>query len=139
MQQETIHLVQDSWQKVAAIAPQAAALFYNNLFEADPKLQALFKGDMQAQGAKLMQMIGLAVGRLNDLPALVPVLQGLAQRHVGYGVEVNHYNTVGAALMKTLQMGLGPAFTQSVQQAWTDVYAVMSTVMIDAAKPANGA
>jgi hemoglobin-like flavoprotein len=83
MQQHTITLVQDSWQKVATIAPQTAELFYQNLFTADPSLKPLFKGDMPEQGKKLLQMIGAAVGKLNDLPALVPILQGLGKRHAG--------------------------------------------------------
>lgn len=135
MQQQTITLVQDSWQKVAAIAPQAAELFYQNLFEADPSLKPLFKGEMPEQGKKLMQMIGAAVGKLNDLPALVPILQGLGKRHAGYGVEDSHYQTVGAALLKTLGQGLGADFTEEVKQAWTAVYTVMADVMVAAAKP----
>lgn len=87
MENQIISDVQSTWKEVEAIAPQAAALFYSNLFEADPFLQPLFKGDMVAQGAKLMQMIGVAVGKLTDLDALVPVLQSLGQRHAGYGVQ----------------------------------------------------
>lgn len=134
MQKETIVLVQDSWKQVLPIAPQAAGLFYQNLFAADPTLRILFKGDMQAQGAKLMQMISAAVGKLNDLDALVPVLQGLGKRHGAYGVRDEHYGTVGAALLKTLEQGLGPAFTPEVKAAWTEVYGVMADVMQTAAK-----
>jgi methyl-accepting chemotaxis protein len=135
MKQHSITLVQESWQKVAAIAPQAAELFYQNLFAADPSLKPLFKGDMPEQGKKLMQMIGAAVGKLNDLPTLVPILQGLGKRHTGYGVEDSHYQTVGAALLKTLEQGLGADFTDEVKQAWTEVYTVMADVMVAAAKP----
>jgi hemoglobin-like flavoprotein len=95
-------------------------------------LRALFKGDMQQQGARLMQMIGAAVGQLDDLPALVPVLQGLAQRHQGYGVQAAHYDTVGAALLETLGQGLGDAFTPPVRAAWAEVYGVMAGVMTQA-------
>lgn len=131
---QTIDLVQSSWAKVVPIAPQAAALFYNNLFTRDPSLQPLFKGDMAQQGAKLMQMIGAAVGKLGDLGTLVPVLQGLGQRHGSYGVQDAHYATVGAALLDTLSQGLGEAFTADVKQAWVDVYGVMADVMKKAAQ-----
>ncbi|MFZ6659009.1 globin family protein [Undibacterium sp. TJN19] len=134
MNQTTIALVQDSWKQVASIAPQAAALFYQNLFDADPALKSLFRGDMTEQGKKLMQMIGAAVGKLNDLDTLVPVLQNLAQRHDGYGVKESHYQTVGAALLKTLGQGLGERFTVEVKDAWTTVYGVMSSVMITASR-----
>lgn len=132
MNQNTVVLVQESWKKVAAIAPQAAELFYQNLFTADPSLKPLFKGDMTEQGKKLMQMIGVAVGKLNDLETLVPVLQKLAIRHDGYGVKKEHYQTVGAALLKTLGQGLGADFTSEVKEAWTSVYGLMAEVMISA-------
>ena len=134
MEEQVINDVQSTWKIVEGIAPQAAALFYNNLFEADPTLQVLFKGNMEAQGKKLMQMIGAAVGKLRDLATLVPILQSLAARHVGYGVQDAHYALVGGALLKTLEQGLGPAFTPQVKAAWTEVYGVMSSVMISAGK-----
>lgn len=134
MQAQTIPRVQASWAQVAPIAPQAAALFYSNLFEADPSLKPLFKGDMAQQGQKLMQMIGAAVNKLGDLGVLVPILQSLGRRHVDYGVQPSHYDTVGAALLKTLAQGLGPAFTPEVKAAWTEVYGVMADVMIKAAQ-----
>lgn len=134
MHAHTISLVQTSWAQVSPIATQAAALFYNNLFEADPSLKPLFKGDMTQQGAKLMQMIGAAVGKLGELGVLVPILQSLGRRHVDYGVQASHYDTVGGALLKTLEQGLGPAFTPEVRAAWTEVYGVMAQVMTEAAE-----
>ncbi|QEY16976.1 hemin receptor [Cellvibrio sp. KY-GH-1] len=134
MDSSTIQLVQNSWQKVVAIGPQAAALFYQNLFEADPALKPLFKGDLQAQGKKLIEMISVAVNKLTELNVLVPVLQNLGKRHGGYGVQDSHYDTVGAALLKTLGQGLGNEFTQDVKIAWTNVYGVMADVMKEAAK-----
>ncbi len=129
MDSNTINLVQQSWAKVAPIAPQAAELFYTNLFVKDPALKPLFKGDMQAQGEKLMQMIGAAVGKLNDLDTLVPILQSLGRRHATYGVLPAHYDTVGAALLQTLGQGLGDAFTPPIKSAWASVYGVMASVM----------
>ena len=134
MDQDTTDLVRHSWKRVEAIAPAAAALFYDNLFAADPALEPLFKGDMAHQGERLMKMIGAAVDKLDDLPTLVPVLQGLSRRHVGYGVRVAHYQTVGAALLKTLGQGLGEDFTPPVREAWTQVYGLITEVMVAAAR-----
>jgi hemoglobin-like flavoprotein len=136
MDAKTIEQVQTTWRFVEKIGPQAAELFYNNLFTAAPELRSLFKSDMKEQGKKLIQMIGVAVSKLNDLDSLIPVLKSLAQRHASYGVQEAHYTTVGTALLKTLEQGLGPAFTPEVQQAWTAVYQTMAGVMVDAAKPA---
>ena len=128
-----VQLVQSSFALVAPIAPQAAVLFYDNLFEADPSLRQLFKGDMATQGDRLMQMIGAAVGLLNQPERLMPVLRSLGARHEAYGVRATHYDTVGAALLKTLGQGLGDAFTPAVHAAWTAMYQVVAQTMQESA------
>ncbi len=132
MKPEAIALVRQSWTHVAAISPQAAALFYQNLFEADPALRSLFHADLGEQGAKLTQMLGAAVAGLDEPETLAPVLQALARRHTGYGVRPEHYATVGAALLRTLEQGLGTAFTPPVRAAWAEVYGMVADVMIAA-------
>lgn len=134
MTPEQISLIEDSWKKVEPISEQAAGIFYNTLFELDPSLKPLFRGDIEEQGKKLMSMIGAAVNLLHDLDKLVPVLEKLAQRHVDYGVQEKHYETVGEALISTLSQGLGEAFTDDIKQAWLDVYGLISTTMLNAAK-----
>jgi len=137
MNREVVKLVQESWAKVVPIAPQAAQAFYTNLFARDPSLQALFRGDIEQQGARLMQMIGAAVAQLDHLDRLVPVLQSLGERHEGYGVKEQHYAVVGAALLETLAGGLGAEFTEPVRGAWNEVYGVMAETMMQAAAAAK--
>ena len=139
MTPNTITLVQHSWSQVLPIAPQAAALFYGNLFTLDPTLQPLFKGDMAAQGQRLMQMIGAAVNQIDRLDTLLPVLQGLGRRHASYGVQQGHYATVGQALLQTLAQGLGDGFAPEVEAAWTEVYGVIAGAMLTAATAAEPA
>lgn len=127
-------LVQQTFAQVVPIADQAAALFYGRLFELDPSLRPLFKGDMTAQGKKLMQVLGYAVGKLDALDELVPAVAALGRKHAGYGVKERDYETVGAALLWTLGQGLGPAFTPEVQAAWTSVYGVLAGTMTAAAQ-----
>lgn len=116
------------------VAPQAAAaLFYARLFQLDPSLKALFKGDMTAQGRKLMAMIATAVNGLDRPDQLLPAVRNLGVRHVGYGVTDEHYDTVGAALLWTLERGLGAEFTSEVKEAWTVVYTLLATTMKTAA------
>ena len=134
MNDTSIQLVRETFDLVDPIAPQVAAAFYARLFAADPSMQALFKGDMETQGRRLMQMIALAVARLDEPELLLPALQELGQRHAGYGVRDAHYDTVGAALLGTLRQGLGVAYTPEVHEAWTDVYGVFSSTMKAAAK-----
>ena len=128
-----IELVQGTFAIIAPIADDAAALFYRRLFEIDPSLQQMFKGDMAEQRRKLMQMLTAAVKGLPRLDRLVPVVEDLGRRHAGYGVSDAHYDTVGAALLWTLEKGLGSAFTPEVKDAWTTVYGVLASTMKNAA------
>ena len=123
------NLVQTTFATLVPIADQAAALFYARLFELDPSLKPLFKSDLNEQGKKLMTMIGVAVKGLDTLDELVPAVKNLGRRHAGYGVTDAHYETVGGALLWTLEKGLGSAFTPDVKAAWTTVYTVLATTM----------
>jgi hemoglobin-like flavoprotein len=134
MNRQQIDLVRNSFALVQPIAPHAAALFYDNLFAADPSLRSLFRGNMAQQGERLMAMIGSALGLLDRSAALMPVLRTLGSRHVAYGVKDRHYETVGAALLKTLEQGLGAAFTAEVRAAWVDLYGVISRTMMEGAR-----
>lgn len=139
MTPEQIALVQNSFAQVAPIADQAAALFYGRVFELAPQTRAMFKDDLSDQGRKLMQTLGTVVAGLNDLDTIVPIAQALAVRHVGYGVQAEHYSVVGEALLWTMGQGLGDGFTSEVEEAWAAAYGTLSTVMIDAAYPAAAA
>ena len=136
MNPRQIELVQATWRQVQPVAGDAAALFYTRLFDLDPSLKPLFRGDMKEQGRKLMSMIGFAVNGLSRLDSLRPGLQALGQRHAGYGVRDEHYDTVAAALIWTLERGLGAAFDREVKAAWVAAYGALSSVMKDAAKVA---
>ncbi len=132
-----IELVQTSFAQVVPIKAQAAELFYARLFETDPSAVPLFaKSDMALQGNKLMAALAMVVAGLSRPETIVPRAQDLARRHVAYGVTEAQYGTVGAALLWTLEKGLGPAFTPQVGAAWAAAYGLLSGVMIDAARGA---
>ncbi|MEW8264444.1 MAG: globin family protein, partial [Candidatus Thiodiazotropha taylori] len=122
MTPEQITHVKSSWSKVEPIADQAAALFYGRLFEVYPEVKPYFKGDMEAQGKKLMSMIGTAVGSLDNLEPLLPVIRESGKRHAEYGVQAVDYDKVADALLWTLAEGLGDAFTDEVKDAWVVTY-----------------
>jgi hemoglobin-like flavoprotein len=128
-------LVQESWMQVEPIADAAATLFYDRLFELDPSLRALFPStDLREQKKKLMQTLTVAVRSLYRLDELTPALEALGRRHVGYRVRDEHYETVGQALLWTLEQGLGAAFTPEVRAAWVETYQLVASVMQRAAR-----
>jgi hemoglobin-like flavoprotein len=133
MTPEQVAMVKDSWAKVVPIKETAADLFYNKLFELDPAVKPLFKSDLDEQKRKLVSMLNSVVNGLDNIAALIPVAQDLGKRHVPYGVKAEHYDTVGAALLWTLDAGLGDAFTPPVKEAWTTAYTTLAGVMKKAA------
>jgi hemoglobin-like flavoprotein len=129
-----IDLIRASWSGVEPIADTAAGLFYGRLFELDPAIERLFRRtDMAAQRKVLMQTLTVVVKSLDRLDQIVPAVQALGRRHAGYGVREAHYATVGAALLWTLEQGLGEAFTPAVRDAWATAYGILASVMIEAA------
>lgn len=128
-----VNLVKRTWSRVVPIKEAAAGLFYGKLFELDPAVKPLFRGDIQEQGAKLMATLNVVVESLDKLDQVVPVAQELAVRHVAYGVRPEHYDTVGTALLWTLEQGLGEGFTADVRQAWTQAYTTLAGAMKSAA------
>ncbi|TJY58173.1 hemin receptor [Sinimarinibacterium sp. CAU 1509] len=124
-----VALVKSTWAQVLPIQDQAATLFYNKLFELDPRVQSMFRGDLPTQGKKLMRMLDIAVRGLDHFHALLPALKDLGRRHTQYGVRSDDYGTVALALLWTLEQGLGDAFTAEVRSAWTEVYTELATAM----------
>lgn len=139
MTPQQIELVKKTWVMVVPIADTAAELFYGRLFELEPSYRAMFKRDMSEQGKKLMKTINIAVDALDDVEPLVPTLKQMGADHAGYGVVDRDYNVVGAALLWTLEQGLGEAFTDEVKNAWAAVYEVLADTMKSGAAEAEKA
>lgn len=133
MTPKQVDLVQSTWKKVVPIADEAAALFYGRLFELDPSVIPLFTTPQAEQGKKLMQTISVAVAGLTKLDTIVPTVQELGRRHLDYKVAEQHYDTVGEALLWTLEQGLGEEFTDEVKEAWAETYNTLAMVMKEAA------
>jgi len=130
MTPEDVKLVQSTFEKVRPISEAAARMFYGRLFEIEPEVKPLFKGDIAEQGRKLMATLAVVVGSLHSLPTILPAVSTLAKKHVEYGVKPKHYAAVGAALLWTLERGLGTGWTPDVAAAWTGAYTTLSNFMI---------
>src|SRR6516165_7174061 len=89
------------------------------------------------QSGKLMAALATVVNSLRDFEAIVSIARDLAKRHVAYGVAPEHYALVGAALLWTLEQGLGDEFTPALRAAWEAAYGALSEVMIASAYPAS--
>ena len=133
MTPDQVKLVQDSFANVVPISEQAAVLFYDRLFEVAPMVKAMFPDDMTERRRKLMAMLAAVVKGLGHLESVFPAASALAKRHVSYGAKAEHYPVVGAALLWTLEKGLGDGWTPDVADAWGTAYATLSGYMISEA------
>ena len=130
-------LIHDTWAQVVPIADQAAAIFYQRLFEIDPSARPLFNTtDMAQQRKKLLQILGVAVSSLDNLGAVGKTVEDLGRRHARYGVCDSHYDSVGVALLWTLEQGLGAAWTPEAAAAWKEVYGILSCIIRQAQQEA---
>jgi len=80
-------LVQTSFAQVAPIADAAASLFYDDLFQRDPRLRTLFKTDMAEQRRKPIAMLGTAVANLQQWDKVQAAVQALGRRPAGRGTD----------------------------------------------------
>ena len=135
---DDIALVRASFARVLPIKDAAAELFYARLFETAPQVRPLFPEDLREQKRKLMAMIAVAVGALDNPDALVSQVKALGARHVDYGATATHYAVVGWVLLWTLARGLGESFTPDVRAAWTKTYGVLAATMQAGAAEAIG-
>jgi hemoglobin-like flavoprotein len=133
MNHEQKLLVQTSFRGLLGISDLVADLFYRRLFLLDPSLKQMFKGDIQQQGEKLISVLRVCVLGLDNVEQLIPTVEALGKRHVGYGVKDEDYDTVATALLWAMQQGLGDSFTPAVSAAWVEVYTLLAGVMKAAA------
>lgn len=133
MDSEQVQMIKSSWAMVSPIAQQAGELFYDRLFQLDPGLEPLFKTERSEQVRKLMASLNRVVMSIDRLDSILPTVRELGRRHVAYGVKGQDYDTVGAALLWTLQQGLGDAFTPRVKEAWVCAYGTLAGAMKEAA------
>jgi len=129
MTDEQIHLLRNSFDAIEAQTLVAALVFYRRLFALDPSLRPLFKGSIEEQSRKLIDMLGLALSLLTRPGALEVELRELGARHRTYGVRDEYYDTVGRAMLEMLADVLGAEFTPMVNEAWAKFYGFMAETM----------
>ena len=131
MTPKQVELLRHSWRYVGPFADHTAQMFYARLFEASPEVRDLFKfADMPAQRRKLLTALNLAVVNAHEINRMTPSLRAMGRRHASYGVKNSHYDTVGEALLWTLEQDLGAAFADDVRLAWVAFYNQVANAMM---------
>ncbi|MEM7798447.1 MAG: globin domain-containing protein [Chloroflexota bacterium] len=122
-------LIRASYHELLPHVQRAGTLFYQRLFEIEPAFEQLFQHDIDAQGQKLFQTIGVAVEYLDVLERVRPTLKQMGERHERYGVRPADYAVVEETLYWTFEAVLGDAFTAEVKSSWEAIYAYLVTAM----------
>jgi len=126
-----------NFAKAAATGDEAPLYFYAHLFLSHPETRQMFPVSMAHQRDRLFSALGDVVARVDDLDALVPILQQLGRDHRKFGTLAAHYPAVGASLLATLEH-FDDAWTPELAKSWSEAYDLVATVMIQAAEEAAG-
>lgn len=127
---EEIAHVRSSFDMVFANATDMTTTFYDRIFELAPECRPMFPADMNVLKRDFIATLAVLVGSLDQVTGLLSSTDILGRNHVRYGVRPEHYPAVGEALLWSLAKGLGPHWTDEVEQAWRKVYDVIAQRMI---------
>lgn len=122
-------LIQTSYMRVVEDIDLAAEMFYKRLFALEPATRTLFKGDMQSQGRKLIQMLLVAVNGAFNLEGVDADMRVLGQEHIDYGVKAEYFEPLGSALIETVASTLGSDFTPEMREAWQVWYNALADMV----------
>src|SRR3954453_11105174 len=125
-----------SFSKAAAHGDQVPLWFYSHLFLAHPETRDMFPVSMATPRDRLFAALGEVMARVDDLDALVPILQQLGRDHRKFGALAAHYPAVGDSLLATLEHFDGN-WNEDLAQSWREAYAVVAQVMVEAAEAAS--
>jgi nitric oxide dioxygenase len=120
-----------------AVAPQAEAItrsFYQLMFAGNPETLAFFNQAHQHSGAQQRALAGAIcayAANIENLAALGPAVELIAQKHCSLGIQPEHYPIVGKHLLAAIKDVLGDVATPDVLAAWGDAYGLLAKVFID--------
>jgi len=131
-------LVRESFESVREYSDSVVTLFYGRLFELAPQVRPLFKIEIRAQSAKLVDTLTSLVDALDRFEELRGFLADLGRRHAEYKVEPAHYQVLVTALTWAFAQALGLEFDRETRSAWEHLLGAVSAVMIRGAAEMDG-
>jgi hemoglobin-like flavoprotein len=137
MDARKIALVQESFEKMASRDAEVSEIFYAELFAIDPSLRGMFVGDMRDQNRKLFAALNSIARSIHAPHQFLDDVEGLAKKHIDYGVRPEHYTYFGNALLRTLKKQLGTEFTAELCDAWAEAFKTVTKIMKEAAHVQN--
>jgi hemoglobin-like flavoprotein len=130
-----VELVRQSFDAIWPIRRKLAGQFYHRFFELAPDAQGLFRGDMERQHLKLMDMIAAIVGTLDEREIFQSIISHSGRQHAQFGAKPLHFAAFREALIWGLEQQFGAAFTPKMKEAWIELYDAVQSEMIRAGLP----
>ncbi len=134
MDQNTVELLEKSFNLLAPRGPELVDRFYAHLFSKNPQVRPLFPTDLADQKKKLLASIQLVIANIRTPDSLHEPLMDMGRRHVYYKTEPAHYPVVRDTLISVMSDMAGSAWNDDFQTAWTDALNLIAGIMIEGHK-----
>ncbi|WP_230291528.1 NO-inducible flavohemoprotein [Croceicoccus sp. Ery5] len=129
----TIALVKATVPALEAHGLDIVHEMYSRMFQ-NPDIRDLFNqshhGDAGSQPRALTGAILAYASNIENLAALAPAVERIAQKHVGLQILPEHYPHVGEALLGAITAVLGDAATEEILEAWGEAYWFLANILI---------
>ncbi|MNZ45856.1 Flavohemoprotein [compost metagenome] len=129
---QTIATVKATIPLLVETGPKLTAHFYDRMFAHNPELKEIFNMSNQRNGDQreaLFNAIAAYASNIDNLAALLPAVEKIAQKHTSFQIKPEQYNIVGSHLLATLDEMFSPG--QEVLDAWGKAYGVLANVFIN--------
>ena len=133
LEQKTIDIVKSTVPVLKTHGVEITKTFYKNLFRDHPEVKNIFNMGRQESGEqpKALAMAVLAAAEnIDNLEAIMPVVEKIGVRHCDADVKAEQYPLVGEYLLGAIKEVLGDAATDDVIDAWGKTYGVLAEVFI---------
>ncbi len=129
----TVALVKATVPALEAHGLEIVRVMYDRMFQ-NPMIRDLFNqshhGDSGSQPRALTAAILAYANNIENLGALAPAVERIAQKHVGLQILPEHYPYVAEALLAAIKEVLGDAATEEVLAAWGEAYWFLANILI---------
>lgn len=130
---QTIALVKATVPALEAHGLDIVHEMYSRMFQ-NPEIRDLFNqshhGDSGSQPRALTGAILAYASNIDNLGALAPAVERIAQKHVGLQILPEHYPHVAEALLGAIKAILGDAATDEILDAWGEAYWFLASILI---------
>jgi len=131
--ERTIALVKATVPALEAHGLDIVHEMYARMFR-NPEIRDLFNqshhGDAGSQPRALTAAILAYANNIDNLSALAPAVERIAQKHVGLQILPEHYPHVADALLGAIEAVLGEAATGEILAAWGEAYWFLAHILI---------